>query len=353
MTDTGSTMTDARRLHEDAVVVDCHNDLILLVARKRQVGQPDHFADYWLPELRNGGVDVQVLPIYLDDEYRPDGALRRTLVLIELAHRLVEAHSDDVALCLTGAEIDAAVASGRIAFVLALEGMEALGSNVELVETFYRLGVRMMSFTHFGRTAMADGSAEDDAGSRLTRAGAEAVAEMERLGIVVDVSHLGIAGTDHVLEIATRPVIASHSSVRALADHHRNLRDGVITSVAASGGVVGINFFPWFIDVKAPTIDRVVDHIAHVRDVAGIDHVGIGPDFIREYFDEFYSAYPDMETEGLRLNTAIDGLGFSRDLPNLTRVLLERGFSDEEVRKILGENFLRVFRQVMGVPAGA
>jgi membrane dipeptidase len=340
-------MTDARALHDEAVVVDCHNDLILMVDRKRSVGFPNHFADYWLPELRAGGVDVQVLPVYLDDEYRPEGALRRSLLLIELAHRVIGSEPSEAALCCSGAEIDAALASGKIAFVLALEGCEGLGSNVELVETFYRLGVRMMSFTHFGRTAMGDGSAEDDAGSRLTRAGVEAVAEMERLGIVVDVSHLGIGGTQHVLEIATRPVIASHSSVRALADHHRNLADEVTKAIAASGGVQGINFFPWFIDLKEPTIERVVDHIAHVANVAGIDHVGIGPDFIREYCQEFYGNYPDIKTEGLPLNSWIVDLAYSRDLPNLTQALADRGFSAEDIRKVLGGNFLRVFRAVM------
>ena len=340
-------MTDARTLHDDAVVVDCHNDLILMVARKMAVGQPDHFAEYWLPELRAGGVNVQVVPIYIDDEFRPEGALRRTLLLIEMVHRLASAHADDVALCRTGADIDAAVASGRIAFVLALEGMEAIGTDVSLIETFYRLGVRMMSFTHFGRTAMGDGSAEDDAGSRLTRAGVEAVAEMERLGIVIDVSHLGIGGTDHVLELARGPVIASHSGARALCDHHRNLRDDVIKAIAASGGVVGINAFPWFIDAKAPSLDRFVDHIAHVRDVAAIDHVGIGPDFIREYYEEFYGNYPDLKVEGLPLNSGIEDLRHSRDLPNLTACLIDRGVPGDDIRKVLGENFLRVFRQVM------
>jgi membrane dipeptidase len=341
-------MTDARALHDDAIVVDCHNDLILLVARKLSVGEPDHFAQYWLPELRAGGVNVQVVPIYIDDEYRPEGALRRTLVLIEQVHRIVQQYASDVALCLTWAEIDDAVVSGRIAFVLALEGMEALGTDVSLVETFHRLGVRMMSFTHFGRTLMADGSAEDGAGSRLTRAGVEAVGEIQRLGIVMDVSHLGIGGTDHVLEIATGPVIASHSGARALCDHHRNLRDDVIKAIAATGGVVGINAFPWFVDRKEPTLDRFVDHICHVRDIVGIDHVGVGPDFIREYYDEFFGNYPEMETEGLRISKGIDGLSYSHDLPNLTACMVERGFAADDVRKVLGRNFLRVFQEVMG-----
>lgn len=340
-------MTDARALHDVAVVVDCHNDFILLVARRHAMGQTDHFGDYWLSELRRGGVNVQVVPIYLDDEYRPEGALRRTLLLIEHLHRIVQQHPDDTALCLTGSDIDDAVASGRIAFVLALEGMEQVGKDLALIETFYRLGVRMMSFTHFGRTALADGSAEDDAGSRLTRAGAEAVHEMERLGIVVDVSHLGIGGTDHVLEIATKPVIASHSGARALCDHHRNLRDEVIEAIAATGGVVGINAFPWFVDRKTPTLDRYVEHIEHVRDVAGIDHVGIGPDFIREYCAEFYSNYQDHEEEGLPMWAEIEGLAYARDLPNLTACMVERGLPTDDIRKVLGENFLRVFRAVL------
>jgi membrane dipeptidase len=340
-------MTDAKALHDDAVVVDCHNDLILLVARKAELGEPNHFADYWLPELRAGGVDVQVVPIYLDGEYRPEGGLRRMLLLIEHAHRIVQENPDDVAVCLTGAEIDNAVASGKIAFVLALEGMEAIGTDLALIETFYRLGVRMMSFTHFGRTALGDGSAEDETGSRLTRAGAEAVAEIERLGIVMDVSHLGIGGTDHVLELATRPVIASHSGARALCDHHRNVRDDVIKAIAATGGVVGINAFPWFVDRENPTIDRFVDHVEHVRDVAGIGAVGIGPDFIREYSNELFGNYPHLTMEGLPIHEGIEGFEHARDWPNITACMVERGIAEPDIRRVLGGNFLRVFREVM------
>jgi membrane dipeptidase len=151
-----------------------------------------------------------------------------------------------------------------------------------------------------------------------------------------------------VLEIATRPVIASHSGARALCDHHRNLRDEVIKAIAATGGVVGINAFPWFVDRKQPSIGRFVDHIEHIRDVAGIDHVGIGPDFIREYYQEFFGNYPGLEMEGLPLDGGIEGFEYSRDLPNLTACMVERGLPAHDVRKVLGANFLRVFRKVMG-----
>ncbi len=337
-------------LHRDAVVVDCHNDLILLVARKRALGETGYFADRVLSDLRAGGVDVQVVPVYMEGEYAAEGALRRTLLLIELLHREIEANAQNAALCLTGAEIDAAVAAGKIAMVLALEGCEAVGRQVELFGTLFRLGVRMASFTHFGRTLLADGSGEDGTGGRLTEAGVAAVREMERLGLLVDVSHLSAAGVAHVLELATRPVIASHSSARALCDHHRNLTDPQLQAIAATGGVIGVNFFPAFVDAAAPTVDRVVDHIEHIASVAGIDHVGIGPDFIKEYYDELYPGRAFV-VQGLNGKAEIPGLTGPRDLAALTEPLRRRRMPDADVRKVLGENFLRVFRQALGIPA--
>jgi membrane dipeptidase len=286
----------------------------------------------------------------MEGEYAAEGALRRTLQLIEYLHQEVEASRGEVALCRTGAEIDAAVSDGKVAVVLALEGCEAIGRQTDLFATLSRLGVRIVSFTHFGRTMLADGSGEEGTGGRLTRAGVAAVREMERLGILVDVSHLSAAGTHHVLELATRPVIASHSSARALCDHHRNLDDGQLRGVAATGGVIGVNFFPAFVDSRRPTVDRIVDHIEHIASVAGIDHVGIGPDFIKEYLDELYPQYPTFKIEGLDAKAAIEGLEGPQHLAALTGALRRRGVAEPDVRKVLGENFLRVFRTVLGVP---
>jgi membrane dipeptidase len=345
-------ISDARAdLHERAVVVDAHNDLIVLVAHHKQRGRTDYFRDHWLPELRRGGVDVQVIPIFIDDEYRPEGALRRALLLIEYLYQEVEKNSVDVALCLNGEEIDAALEEGKIALVLALEGCEHIGMNVDLLSTFFRLGVRIASFTHFGRTMLADGSAEDDANSRLTRAGVSAVALMQRLGMIVDVSHLSLAGTDHVLEITTRPIIATHSSARALRDHHRNLPDDRLKAIAATGGVTGVNLFAWFLDDSAPKLDHIIDHIEHIARVAGIDHVGLGPDFVKEYFE---TQFPTEEVlfEGLDSKVVPEGtVGSSSDLPLITTGLLKRGFSEPDVMKVMGGNFMRVFRSELGVPA--
>lgn len=325
-------------------VTDCHNDLIMLVDHHRARGNTDYFRDHWIPELRAGGVGLQVAPIFVDLDYSPEKSLRRSLLLTELLREEIEKNSDDVALCLAGADIDAAVAADKIAFVIALEGCEQIGTDVSLLQTFFRLGVRMASFTHFGRTLLADGSAEDAAGSRLTEAGIEAVKFMESVGMVVDVSHLNIAGTDHVLEIATRPVIASHSSARSLCDVHRNLTDERIKSIAATGGVIGVNFFPLFVDAETHTLDRLIDHIEYIASVAGVDHVGLGPDFMKEIADTVES-----EFQGIDIGQVVEGtVGGPADFPVLCEAMLSRGFSEEDVAKIAGLNFRRVIGEEIG-----
>src|SRR3954467_498914 len=206
----------------------------------------------------------------------------------------------------------------------------------------------MVSFTHFGRTALADGSAEDGAGSRLTAAGIAAVHLLEELSVLIDVSHLSAAGSDHVLELATRPVVASHSSAHALCQHHRNLTDTRLKGIATTGGVVGVNFFYGFIDPANPSVDRLVDHIEHIASVAGIDHVGLGPDFIKEVFEEL-PLPPDGELlGGFDDKLTIPGLDGPTGLPLVTEALVRRGWRLNDIRKVLGDNWLRVFRSDLG-----
>ncbi|MDT7570120.1 MAG: rane dipeptidase [Actinomycetota bacterium] len=342
---------NAAELHRRAVVADTHNDLLMLVCRREPARWAGYFRDRWLPQLVAGGVDVQVLPVFIDNEFRPEGSLRETLRMVEAAHRIAEGNADAVALCRTGAEIDRAVADGLIALVLALEGCPQIDEDVELLETVSRLGVRVVSFAHFGRSALADGSAEDAAGSRLTSAGVEALALLEDLGVMLDVSHLGRSGVDHVLEIASRPVIATHSSSRALRDHHRNLPDEHLKGIAAAGGVVCVNFFGGFVDERSPTLDRLVDHIEHVAAVAGPQAVGLGPDFIKEVFDEKIPLCDRTEqTDGLDRFACVPGLEGPAGLPLVTEALLARGIGEALVRAILGENVMRLFRAELGLP---
>jgi membrane dipeptidase len=345
-------MTDD--LHFDAVVADTHNDMLMAVSARPSGQWASFFAERWLPQLREGGVDVQVLPVFVDDQFRPEGALRQTLRMIECAHAIAEGNAADVRLCLDGDQIDEALATGRIALVLALESMPGVDADVELISTLFRLGVRVGSIAHWGRTPLADGSGEDATGSRLTAAGEEAVRLMERLGMIFDVSHLGASGVEHVLQIATRPVLATHSSARALHDHHRNLTDDQLRGIAATGGVVCVNFVAGFLtsDTANVRLDHLLDHIEHIVSVVGADHVGLGPDFIHEVYTELVPPWCEdlASMAGFDVMATIPGLTGPRGLPQVTRGLLDRGMPKEDVVKVLGGNVTRLFRAELGRP---
>lgn len=265
-----------------AGIADCHNDLLMSVKYLRERGHEDPFGDFWLPQFRAGGVRFQVLPVCTEEQYVGEGALRRALLMIEEAHHLARVHADDVAIVQTGAEMDEVLASGRIALLLAIEGAEPIGHSVEMLDTLYRVGIRMCSLSWNRRTMLADGVAEQDTGGRLTQLGVDAVRRMEHLGMIVDVSHLSEAGFWHLADVATRPFIASHSSCRALVDHPRNLTDEQLTLIADRGGFVGVNAFGPFLAEHKPSVTSYVDHLAHAMEVMGDDHVGLGADFIED-----------------------------------------------------------------------
>jgi membrane dipeptidase len=335
-------------LHRDAVVADTHNDLLTLVVRRPRKEWASYFREHWLPQLRAGGVNLQVLPVYIDDPFIPELALRETLRMIEAAHRIAEANPDAVALCRDRNDIREALEGNRIALVLALEGCFQIGTDLELLQTLYRLGVRVASLTHFGRTALADGSAEDAAGSRLTQAGIQAVADMQDYGMILDVSHLGARGVDHVLEISSRAVMATHSSARALHEHHRNLSDEHLKGIAATGGVICVNFCAGFLHDTEHSVDRLVDHIEHIAGVAGIDHVGLGPDFVDEVLRELFPGKDELIMGGIDALACVPGLDGPSGLPLVTRALSERGLADADIRRIVGGNVLRLFDAEFG-----
>lgn len=211
--------------------------------------------------------------------------------------------------------------------------------------------MRIASLAHWGRTALADGSGEDATGSRLTEAGVEALREMERLGILFDVSHLGACGVAHVLELATRPVMATHSCARALLDHHRNLTDEQLRGIAATGGTVCVNFLGEFLatDQADRTVDRLAEHIIHIADVIGVDHVGLGPDFIKEVGDD---TLPPCCEDREYTELLVPGLEGPRGLPLVTEALVRRGLPGTAVQKVLGGNVLELFRKELGRPTG-
>jgi membrane dipeptidase len=327
------------------IIADTHNDLLDAIVHRPVERWVPHFRDQWLPQLHAGGVNLQVLPVFIDDVFRPEGALRQTLRMIEAAHRIAEGNPDTVELCFDGEDIDAALESNRIALVLALESAPGVGEDVELLETLYRLGVRIASLAHFGRTALADGSGEDATGSRLTRAGVAAFTEMERLGMIFDVSHLSAAGVEHVLELATRPVMATHSSARALRDHHRNLTDEQLRGIAQNGGVVCVNFFAPFLHESDFRIERLIDHIEHIAGVMGIRHVGLGPDFVKEVLRDVTPPCCEAQfIEGVPTDRYLPGLEGPAGLPLVIEALRERGWPDDDIALVMGQNVLDLFR---------
>ncbi len=346
---------DHLALHHDAVLVDTHDDLLMLTSRRPVSQQAAYFRESWLPQLRAGGVDVQVLPVYIDDDFRPEGALRKTLQMVESGWTIAAGNTADVQVCLTGEDVDEALSAGRIALVLALEGCEAIGTDVELLSTLHRVGVRIASLTHFGRTLLADGSGEDAAGSRLTRAGVEAVGVMEEVGMMVDVSHLGATGVDHVLEIARRPVIATHSSAHELRGHHRNLTDERLKGIATGLGVINVNFFAGFLSDREEdfTVARLVDHLEHVAGICGMGAVGLGPDFIDQVFRELHPLATELVVEGVDGKKLVPGLEGPAGLPLVTEELVRRGWAESDIRAVLGGNDLRLFRSELGVPLAA
>ena len=325
-------------------VADCHNDLLLACLHRRERGVADPFGDDWLPGLRAGGVVLQVLPIFTEEQFIGEGALRRTLEVIALAREIAGLHPADVGIIETAGDVDRIIGDGRIALVLALEGVEPIGSSLSMFETMWRLGVRMASLTWNRRTMMADGVGETDTGGRLTSLGVEAVGEMERLGMVVDVSHLSAPGVAHVADVARRPFVASHSSCLALCDHPRNLSDAQMRLVAGSGGFVGINAFGRFVAATGmPTVDRYVDHVAHAASTAGDSAVALGADFIDDLVrqvDPILGRQILVSPDDL---VHIEDLKAPADFALLTRKLVDR-FGAERAGRFASTNMVDFFR---------
>ena len=330
-------------------VADAHNDLLCAVLYQRERGMDDPFGDFWLPRLRAGGVALQFLPVFTEDQHLGEGALRRALLMLEEARNIASVHSTDVAVVETSRQLSDALEAEKIALVLAVEGSEPIGHSLGVLETLWRLGVRCMSLTWNRRTLMADGVGEAATGGGLTALGVEAVAEMERLGMIVDVSHLSEAGVDHVCRVAARPFVATHSSCHALHPHPRNLTDSQLCAIAQSGGMVGINSFGAFLAAEKPCLGDFVTHIDHAVGVAGAESVGLGCDFMDDLLRIIDPILGGglVDTENLPV---IDNMRDPSDLESFTE-LLEARLGAETARLVAGENWIDFLARAL--PPGA
>ena len=379
----------ARRLHERAIVVDTHIDAPYALEKKwADVGGRGATEHFDIPRALEGGLTAPFFAIYVPRSYaETGGAAREALDLIDLVQRVVRAHPDRLVAAASAAEIRQAKRDGRIAVLMGIEGGHAIEDSLGALREFHRLGVRYMTLTHTNTNHWADSSgafylpdfnpADFRVHHGLNDFGRAVVREMNRIGMMVDVSHVSDETIDGALETSRAPIFASHSSCRALCDIPRNLTDDQIRRIAAKGGVVMINVSSYFIDPKVVEADhaergklapdylkikqdlagdpkkrdeaigrlfdalprhrsvwtRVVDHIEHVIQVAGPGAVGLGTDF-----------------DGIE--DPPEGLEDVSKLPAITVELLRRGYSEEIVRGVLGENFLRFFARVEEVSRG-
>ena len=329
-------------------IIDTHNDLASASNHQRFQGTYDSLGSYWLPRLEAGGVRVVVCPVWIDSPYLPHAAMQHAVRVIDGLYAEIRDNHDRIERARSYADLERIHAEGKIAALLSCEGAEPLGQDLSALRLFHEVGLRMLSFTWNRRTAFGDGAWENDSRGGLTRLGRAAVKEMHRLGIVVDVSHASDQTTRDILDAAEAPVVASHSNARALWNHPRNLPDELIKGIEANGGVIGVAAVTRFVTDGEPTIGKWVDHIEHIIQLAGIDHVGIGADFAH-YLYEIGAALGVAEwvPEQGPARQPFVGMLSPEDLPGLTAELLRRGFGETEIRKIYHENHLRVMRQVL------
>lgn len=329
----------ARALHREVPVIDGHNDYPWLV-RQNAAGdlslldlatpKPALMTD--IPRLRQGGVGGVFWSVYVPGTTPGPSLVAATLEQIDLVHRLVRAHPGVFELATTAADVQRIFEAGRIASLVGLEGGHSIDNSLPTLRMFHALGVRYMTLTHSTHVDWADSATPPARLGGLSRFGEEVVREMNRLGMMVDLSHVSPDAMDDALRIAEAPVIFSHSSARAVHDHARNVPDAVLARLPANGGVVMVTFVPTFLAPVRARLTHVADHMDHVRRVAGADHVGIGSDF-----------------DGMP-STPV-GLADVSMLPLLTAELLRRGWPEEDIKKALGLNVLRVMRQVEEVAA--
>ena len=371
----GDISARAKKLHFSSIVVDTHDDTTQrFLDGKFDIAERHDDGSIDLPRMREGGLDAIFFSIWIPSKVTGTEAVNRAIEQIEAVREEVLNHPKELALATTAAEIRAAHKQGKIAALMGVEGGHMINSDLDVLRKFASLGVRYMTLTHSGNDEWADSSTDKRVHNGLTDFGKDVVREMNRLGVIVDISHVSDKTFYDALEISKAPMIASHSSCRALCDAPRNITDQMMKDLAAKGGVVQINYHVGFLSQefrdaekanpeinkaigkevqercgdneacqllegdrltrqyveqgKLPRVDwtKIIEHIDHAVRVAGVDHVGLGSDF-----------------DGANMPY---GMEDATKLPKITDALLKKGYSEGDVKKILGENTLRVMAEV-------
>ena len=374
-TPTDALLARAHTLLSESPLIDGHNDYPMALREHDPAAsldtldmskpQPSIMTD--LPRLKAGGVGGQFWSVYVPVELQGQAAVTATLGQIDIVYRMLRRYPQSLELALTADDIERAFKSGRIASLIGMEGGHSIDNSLANLRMFYKLGARYMTLTHSSNTPWADSATDTPKFGGLAPFGEEVVKEMNWLGMLVDLSHTSPDTMEDALRVTQAPVIFSHSDARALNDHPRNVPDNLLQMLPKNGGIVMVTFVPGFVSPKVnewnkaqtaeqdrlkalypndpakvkegvdawtkanpmppATISEVADHIDHIRKVAGIDHIGIGSDF-----------------DGI--TQTVQGLSDVSMYPSLVAELLRRGYGDADVKKILGQNLLRVMREV-------
>ena len=328
----------AKSVHDRSLVIDGHSDIMLDVNERRSYGAESVLNRIHIPKMREGGVNAAIISISAD-VYTWDST-ENVLESLGNIYSELEENPGSFVIATTAADIKKAVTNNTVFFILNMEGGRPIKQDMGLLRVFYKLGVRSMGLSWNWRNFIADGVMEP-ANSGLSLWGMDVIEEMNRLGMIIDVAHVAKGSVLDVLEISKDPVIVSHTCSRSLCDHPRNLDDETVERISENGGVIGLAFVPSFIDKKKPTLNRLVDHIDYITELVGFDHVGLGPDYIN-YLSEKKHAQLVKQLPKKR-ERSIKGLEDVTKTPNITRAMVKRGYSDEEIEKVLGLNFLRIF----------
>ena len=352
-----SLAAKAARIHKEAIVVDTHIDTTQMLGREgwdffarheppapnvpRGEGTGNHVD---LPRMREGGLDAAFFSIYMPGTVTGPEAVKRALVMIDNVRRLADTHPNEIVLATTAADVRAAHKAGKVAALMGMEGGHMIDDNLSILRDYHRLGVRYLTLTHSVNTNFADSSGDKPAHNGLTDFGRDVVRELNRLGMMVDISHVADKTFWDALEVSKAPLVASHSSCRRLSGHPRNMTDDMIKALGAKGGVIMINYSTTFLDndlyeatqknvpaAERPKVswEKIVEHIDHAVRLAGPAHVGLGSDF-----------------DG---TTVPAGMEDCSKLPKITEALLRKGYSEQDVKNILGGNILRLMEQVDAV----
>jgi membrane dipeptidase len=352
---------------------DSHMDTPSQLLRLRDPGLDNAYAQVDFPKLRRGGMDGAFFALYTPAQMAPDAATRYALQMLSATYDAVEAHPEEVSLAFSPQDADKARKNGRISLFLGMENASPIQESLALLRTFYRMGVRYLTLTHNGDNAVADSAAEGKRWGGLSPFGREVVAEMNRLGMMVDLSHAADSTFWDCLKLSRAPIVATHSCCRALCGHRRNLTDEMLQALGESDGYVGINFYPSFLsddfgkdpadaalldeadaveaafirnpadperveawhrmqdrlrELPRPGVKEIVDHVDHAVSLAGIDHVGLGSDY-----------------DGILV--APEGMEDVSKIGCIAQEMARRGYSSRDIEKVTGKNLMDVFRRVI------